>query len=120
MELYCDLKFEAAHWLPHVPEGHKCRRPHGHSYRLRVCVRGPIREPEGWVMDFADLKRVINPLVDSLDHQMLNELPGLENPTAENIARWFWRRLRPAVPGLHKLILRETRSSGCVYRGEDE
>ena len=120
MELYKEFSFEAAHRLPNVPEGHKCARLHGHSFRVRVTVRGPVGERSGWVMDFAELKDAWRPLHDRLDHRYLNEVEGLENPTSENLARWVWRELSAALPGLVSIEVRETCTSGCVYRGEDE
>ena len=120
MELYKEFGFEAAHLLPEVPEGHKCRRLHGHSFRVRVTVRGPVDPRLGWVMDFAELKRAWAPLDEALDHRYLNDIPGLENPTSELLARWIWRRLLPALPSLAAIEVRETCTSGCLYRGEDE
>ena len=118
MEIWKAFDFEAAHRLPHVPEGHKCARLHGHSFRVELHVAGPLREPEGWVMDFADLKTAWRPLHDALDHRYLNEIPGLENPTSEVLARWIWRRLADSLPGLSAVVVRETCTTGCVYRGE--
>lgn len=120
MEIFKEFTFEAAHRLPNVPEDHKCARLHGHSFRVKVCVSGPVDPHGGWVMDFAELKRAFRPLHDVLDHRYLNEIEGLENPTSESLARWVWARLRPALPGLTKVAVRETCTSGCVYRGEDE
>ena len=120
MEIYKDFTFEAAHRLPNVPEGHKCARLHGHSFRVRVTVQGPLQPRIGWVMDFADLKQAFRPILDQLDHRYLNEIAGLENPTSEELARWIWRALRPALPGLSAIEVRETCTSGCVYRGEDD
>lgn len=120
MEVFREFTFEAAHHLPQAPEDHKCRRLHGHSYHLTVHVRGPVDPRTGWLIDFADIKRAVQPLVDRLDHRVLNEIEGLHNPTSEGIVRWMWRRLHPALPGLAQLTLRETATSGCVYRGEDE
>ena len=120
MELYKEFTFEAAHLLPAVPEGHKCRRLHGHSFRVRVTVRGDLDRRLGWVMDFAELKRAWAPLDEALDHRYLNDIPGLENPTSERLAQWIWRQLVPALPGLAAVEVRETCTSGCVYRGEDE
>lgn len=118
MELFKDFIFDAAHWLPNVPEDHKCRRIHGHTYRLRVVVDGPLEGTLGWVMDFADLKAVVEPLVKSLDHYLLNEIDGLENPTCERIAIWLWDRIKPNVPQLTRIILNETPTSGVVYEGK--
>jgi 6-pyruvoyltetrahydropterin/6-carboxytetrahydropterin synthase len=118
MEIWKEFTFEAAHRLPNVPDGHKCARLHGHSFHVAVHVEGPLREPEGWVMDFGDLKAAWAPLDAMLDHRYLNEIEGLENPTSEVLARWIWGRLAPSLPGLSRIVVRETCTSGCVYRGE--
>jgi len=120
MEIYKEFHFEAAHRLPNVPKGHKCARLHGHSFHVRLSVAGDATEPSGWVMDFADLKAAFKPIYEQLDHYYLNEVPGLENPTSENIARWIWRKLAPQLPQLNKVEIRETCTSGCVYQGEQE
>jgi 6-pyruvoyltetrahydropterin/6-carboxytetrahydropterin synthase len=118
MEIFKEFTFEAAHRLPNVPPGHKCARLHGHSFYVVLHVAGPIGEESGWVMDFADLKTAFAPLYDRLDHRYLNEIEGLENPTSENIARWIWHHLKPDLPGLSQIVVRETCTSGCIYRGE--
>jgi 6-pyruvoyltetrahydropterin/6-carboxytetrahydropterin synthase len=92
---------------------------HGHTYRVRVHIEGPVDAENGWVMDFADMKRACAPLIEQLDHHHLNEIPGLENPTAEALARWFWERLKDALP-LKQIVVQETASSGCIYRGEEK
>lgn len=120
VEIFKDFKFEAAHRLPHLPDGHKCKRLHGHSYRLRVVLRGDVDPTLGWVADFADVKAAVKPLVNLLDHALLNEVEGLSQPTSENIAIWFWRRLKPSLPQLAAIQIRETATSGCIYRGEHE
>lgn len=118
VELTKEFRFEAAHSLPHVPAGHKCGRMHGHSFRVEVTVRGPVDPRTGWLMDFAELKDKFRPLEDQLDHRLLNEVPGLENSTSENIARWIWQRLKATVPQLASITVHETCTSKCVYRGE--
>jgi 6-pyruvoyltetrahydropterin/6-carboxytetrahydropterin synthase len=118
MRIFKDFSFEAAHRLPNVPDGHKCARLHGHSFLVRVSVDGPVGDRTGWVMDFADIKTAFGPIYDQLDHRYLNEIPGLENPTSENVARWIWRGLRDGLPGLAEIEVRETCTSGCVYRGD--
>lgn len=120
MEIFKEFSFEAAHRLPNVPSGHKCARLHGHSFRVEVAVRGPVGRDTGWVMDFGDISAAFRPVHEQLDHYYLNEIAGLENPTSEYLARWIWRRLRPALPGLARVVVRETCTSGCVYAGEDE
>lgn len=119
MEIFKEFGFEAAHRLPNVPAGHKCARLHGHSFRVEVHVRGELDPQLGWVMDFADLKAAVKPVIDQLDHYYLNEVPGLENPTSEVLARWMWSRLHSALPSLTKIVVRETCTSGCTYRGEE-
>lgn len=120
MEIFKVFTIEAAHRLPHVPAGHKCGRLHGHSFQIEVHVTGPLDESLGWIIDFADIKGAFKALEDQIDHRYLNEVEGLENPTSENIARWIWRRLKPSLPGLSKVVVRETCTSGCIYTGETE
>jgi 6-pyruvoyltetrahydropterin/6-carboxytetrahydropterin synthase len=120
MEIFKEFTFEAAHRLPFVPEGHKCGRLHGHSFRVIVYVRGPVGAESGWVMDFADLSASFRPLHDRLDHYYLNEVEGLENPTSEVLARWIWRQLYATLPGIDRVTVRETCTSGCTYAGEGE
>lgn len=117
-EIFREFTFEAAHRLPHVPEGHKCGRLHGHSFKVELHVAGPIEPESGWLMDFAELKEQFEPLHRRLDHNYLNEVEGLENPTSENIARWIWQQLKAGLPQLSRVVVRETCTSGCVYRGE--
>lgn len=117
MEIFKEFRFEAAHQLPNVPEGHKCARLHGHSFRVEVHVRGDLDEKLGWVRDFGELKKAFEPLHEQLDHRYLNEIAGLENPTSEVLAQWIWERLDPVVDGLSCVIVRETCTSGAIYRG---
>lgn len=117
MEIFKEFTIEAAHRLPNVPEDHKCARLHGHSFRVAVYVSGAVDERLGWVMDFADIKAAWKPVFEQLDHRYLNEIPGLENPTSENLARWIWERLRAGLPGLSRIVVRETCTAGCEYRG---
>ena len=118
MELAKTFRFEAAHHLPHVPADHKCRRVHGHSFRVTVRVTGPVGAASGWVMDYADIAHAFEPIRQQLDHHDLNAIEGLANPTSENVARWIWERLGPALPGLSSLTVHETCTSRCTYRGD--
>lgn len=118
MEVFKEFTFEAAHRLPHVPSDHKCARLHGHSFAVRISLAGPLDPKLGWVMDFADIKGIVAPVIDELDHRYLNDIAGLENPTSEILARWLWQRLAQALPGLAAVEVRETCTSGCVYRGD--
>ena len=118
MNIFKTFSLECAHRLPNVPEGHKCARLHGHSFKVEVHVAGPVGDRSGWVMDFADVKAAFAPLFERLDHRCLNDVAGLENPTSENLARWLWRELQPALPQLSRIVVHETCTSGCVYEGD--
>ena len=118
MEIWKEFSFEAAHLLPNVPEGHKCKRLHGHSYRVRVCVEGEPDPELDWVVDFAEIKEAYDPIRRRLDHYYLIDIEGLENPTSEVLAEWIWRRLKSALPTLSRIEVSETCTSGCSYRGD--
>ena len=118
MDIFKIFTIEAAHHLPNVPAGHKCRRLHGHSFRIEVHVSGPVDEQAGWVLDFADVSAAFKPLFAQLDHHYLNEVEGLENPTSENLAKWIWQRLKQELPGLSKVVVQETCTAGCSYAGD--
>lgn len=118
MELFKEFSIEAAHYLPHVAEEHKCKRLHGHSFRVQVTVSGPVDQRLGWVMDFAEISHAFDPIMQALDHRCLNDVKGLENPTSENLSKWIWDRLNPSLPGLKRVVVRETCSSGCSYEGQ--
>ncbi|MEO5560247.1 MAG: 6-carboxytetrahydropterin synthase QueD [Dokdonella sp.] len=117
MDISKTFRIEAAHRLPQVPAGHKCARLHGHSFAIEVLVRGPLDPHLGWVMDFADIKIAFAPLYDQLDHNYLNEIPGLENPTSEILARWIWQNLKPRLPLLARIVVHETCTSASIYDG---
>ncbi|NUN93776.1 MAG: 6-carboxytetrahydropterin synthase QueD [Verrucomicrobiae bacterium] len=111
------FQIEAAHRLPRLPSGHKCARMHGHSFRIEVRVEGACDPELGWLMDYAEIKEAFAPLFDQLDHRCLNEVPGLENPTSENLAKWVWDRLKPSLPLLAAVVVAETCTARAEYRG---
>lgn len=117
-QLSRDYHFEAAHRLPRVPATHKCSRVHGHSYHITITLSGAIDSDMGWLVDFSDIDRVIDPVIARLDHTLLNEIPGLENPTSELLAVWLWREIQPRLAGLTEVMVAETPTSRCVYRGD--
>jgi 6-pyruvoyltetrahydropterin/6-carboxytetrahydropterin synthase len=117
MEIYKEFSFEAAHRLPHVPEGHKCGRLHGHSYKVQVHISGEPGEKSGWIMDFAEISERVSPIIKELDHYYLNEIVGLENPTSEQISIWLWQKIKPLLPALSKIVISETCTSACIYQG---
>ncbi len=118
MELRKTFQFEAAHLLPHLPADHKCRRLHGHSFSVEIVVDGPCDPELGWVMDYAEISKAFRPLWEKLDHYYLNEIEGLENPTSENIAIWIWKHLEPNLPLLTEVVVAETCTVRCIYRGK--
>ena len=112
-----DFTFEAAQTLPNAPDGHKCKLMHGHSFKVEISVEGEVDPEVGWVYDHALISRAMTPLLERIDHSYLNEVDGLENPTIENMAAWFWRKLEPHCPGLCEIVLHETPTARCVFRG---
>lgn len=118
VKLVKSFRFEAAHALPNVPERHKCRRMHGHSYRVEVAVRGPVDHRTGWLMDFAEIEERFESVRERLDHRVLNDVDGLQNPTAEMLAAWIWKCLAPGLEGLERVSVFETESSACHYYGD--
>jgi 6-pyruvoyltetrahydropterin/6-carboxytetrahydropterin synthase len=116
-ELARKYRFEAAHWLPQVGEDHRCRRLHGHSYEIEVAIDGELDPDLGWVLDYAEIDAVLDPLIDSLDHRCLNEVPGLENPTSELLAQWIWGQIGERLTGLSAVSVCETANSIAIYRG---
>ena len=117
IELRKTFQFEAAHLLPHLPKSHKCRRLHGHSFRVEVAVAGECDPKLGWLMDYAEISAAFKPVLDQLDHFYLNEIKGLENPTSEVIAEWIWKKLKPKLPLLTEIVVAETCTARAVYRG---
>jgi 6-pyruvoyltetrahydropterin/6-carboxytetrahydropterin synthase len=117
MEIFKEFRIEAAHRLPQVPAGHKCARLHGHSFLIGVYVSGEVHPEMGWVCDFADISAAMRDVHEELDHRYLNDIAGLENPTSEVLSMWVWRRLRPRLPNLARIVIHETCTSGCEYRG---
>ena len=118
IELRKTFQFEAAHRLPRLPESHKCHRLHGHSFQTEIVVAGECDPRLEWLVDYADLSEAFRPLWEQLDHRYLNEIPGLDNPTSENIAVWIWDRLKPRLPLLTEVVVAETCTARCGYRGE--
>jgi 6-pyruvoyltetrahydropterin/6-carboxytetrahydropterin synthase len=116
-EIWRTFTFDAAHYLPKVPSGHKCAGMHGHTYTVEIRLRDVVDPVTGWVCDFGDIKDAFRPLELQLDHKVLNDVPGLGNPTSELLTQWLWERLEGVLPGLNSVSVSETPTSGAVYRG---
>jgi len=117
MIIHKTFRFDSAHYLPNVPENHKCGGMHGHTYTLKVYIKGKPSIYTGWIMDFTDLKNRVMPWIDLLDHQVINNIEGLENPTAENLCLWLWQKIQTDLPNLCRIELNETPDSGVIYEG---
>lgn len=117
MDAYCEFSIAAGRRLTGVPPEHPCARVHGHTFRVRLTVSGPVDPHTGFVMDFAEVQRAFAPVYEALDHRFLNDIPGLENPTSEQLAAWIWNRLSPQLPGMSAVEITETGASGVIYRG---
>ena len=113
-----DFRLEAAQTFPSLPGDNKCNRMHGQSFKVEISVEGSVDPQIGWVYDHAEITRAMDPLMEKLDHSYLNEIEGLENPTIELMAAWLWRKLAPQLPGLCEIVIHETPSARCVFRGE--
>ena len=118
MVIFKQFTFDSAHFLPNVPDGHKCKNIHGHTYHLTVDLEDSLDEHLGWVSDFAVVKKIIKPIIDKVDHKLINDVTGLENPTCEKLAVWLWDQIKPQVPQLCKIQLNETPTSGAIYEGK--
>jgi len=118
VSLVKSFTFEAAHWLPTFPDGHKCRRMHGHSFKVEVVVAGEVAPEKGYLIDYGEISAAVRPIEHALDHRVLNEIEGLEIPTSEVIAKWVFDRLKPTLPLLAEVVVHETCTSRCHYRGE--
>ena len=116
IEITHDFAFEAAHQLPNVPEGHKCKRLHGHSYKVTLQLVGEIDPDMGWFIDFGDLEDVVRPVIAVLDHRLLNDIEGLSNPTSELLAAWLFDQLIDGLGTLSAVTVRETTDSAATYR----
>lgn len=117
MIIYKIFRFDSAHYLPNVPADHKCGGMHGHTYTLKISISGKSSIYTGWIMDFSDLKDIVSPWIALLDHQVLNNVEGLENPTSENLCLWLWKKIKAEVPNLCRIELNETPDSGVIYEG---
>lgn len=117
IEINKEFTFEAAHKLPNVAKDHKCGRLHGHSYKIKLHLKGEIDVTSGWFIDFSELTKIFKPTLDMLDHRYLNDISGLENPTAEILAMWLWKKIKDDLPHLSAIEIMETCTSGVLYRG---
>ena len=112
-----EFRFEAAHRLTCVPADHPCGRLHGHGYRVELALQGAVDPEAGWLIDFNEIHAAWDQARSKLDHAILNDLPGLENPTCEHLTRWIWDAVAPALPQLRRVTVWETADARCEYEG---
>ena len=118
MEVYKIFNIESARSLPNLPEGHPCKNIHGHSFKIKITVKGTVNEETGFVMDFSEIDSAFSPIFKMIDHAYLNELDGLINPSSENLCKWIWSKLIDSLPNLKRIEIKETESTGCIYEGK--
>lgn len=114
-EIRHDFRLESSRSLPHLPKTHPCSQIHGHSFKVTLVLRGDLDPKLGWVMDYHEIKKQSEPVLKQLDHRLLNEVSGLENPTTEILTRWIYQKLKPSLNGLHQVIISETFDTECRY-----
>ena len=119
MIVYRTFRFHAARFLPNLHDKHICKKIHGHTFNLTVYIYGPIKNPEGFVIDFFDIDVVLNKkILPLIDHKLLNDVEGLNNPTSEHLIKWIWDNIVNEFSGLRKLQLSEDHGTGIIYKGE--
>ena len=117
MIVYKKFNIESARSLPNVPESHPCYQLHGHSFKIIISIIGQINKNTGFVIDFQEIENAFNPIKKILDHSFLNKIEGLSNPTSENICIWIWDKIESSIPNICEIEIKETDSTGCIYRG---
>lgn len=117
MDIFRIFHLQCARRLHGLPDTHPCSRLHGHSFRVELTISGEIDPQHGWVMDFAEIDSAWQTIHTLLDHRCLNDIPGLDNPTSENLAAWLWNSLLARLPKLSKVMVMETHDTGCIYYG---
>ena len=119
MKIFKKYFFETAHYMPNFPDDHKFSKIHGHSYELIIYLEGKYETKNGWIMNYEDIDKYVNPLLKKIDHNLMNHIKGLENPTSENIAKWFWVNLKIDLVDLVRVEVNRPRIGGCIYEGKD-
>ena len=117
MLVYKKFNIESARSLPNVSESHPCYQLHGHSFTIIITVKGQMDKHTGFVTNFQEIENAFNPIKKILDHSFLNKIEGLSNPTSENICIWIWDKIESSIPNICEIEIKETDSTGCIYRG---
>ena len=118
MIVYKKFNIESARSIPNLPKTHPCHHIHGHSFKIIISVKGPVNKQNGFVVDFQDIDDAFSSFKKELDHSYLNDIEGLQNPTSENICIWIWDKIQSSLPNIYKIEIKETDSTGCIYKGK--
>ena len=118
MIVYKKFNIESARSIPNLPKTHPCHHVHGHSFKIIISVKGPVNKQNGFVTDFQDIDDAFSSFKKELDHSYLNDIEGLQNPTSENICIWIWDKIQSSLPNIYKIEIKETDSTGCIYKGK--
>ncbi len=114
-ELKQHFQIESARFLPKLEKSHPCSRMHGHSFKIILTLVGSLDPVVGWVIDYNEIQERMKPILDRIDHRVLNEVPGLENPTSEYLAKWLYDQARAVLPTLNRVTVAETPATECSY-----
>lgn len=114
-ELKQHFQIESARFLPFLPKDHPCARMHGHSFKITFTFVGEQHPQIGWVIDYHQIEKIVKPILSQLDHHVLNEVPGLENPTSENLCFYIHDRVKKVIPELTRTSVSETAHTECSY-----
>ncbi len=114
-ELKTQFRIESARFLPNLPDGHPCKRLHGHGFEIILRLIGPLDPEIGWVRDYHEIEKTARPVLNQIDHRVLNEVPGLENPTSELLCQWLFEKLKPSISELVQVSVRETPGTECSF-----
>lgn len=114
-ELKQHFQIESARFLPQLPSSHPCSRMHGHSFKIVLTLIGDLDPKLGWVIDYNEIALKMKPLLEKIDHRILNEVEGLENPTSELLAKWLYDNARKELPMLTKVSVAETPLTECSF-----
>ena len=118
MIVYKKFHIESARSLPNLPDEHPCSQVHGHSFEIILKVSGELNEKTGFIIDFQEIEDSFDPIRKLLDHAFLNNIKGLENPTSENMCLYIWENIKPFLPSIIEVEIKETSATGCRYKGD--
>ncbi len=115
IEIKKTFEIESARFLPFLPKSHPCSQTHGHSFKVTLTLRGLVDAKLGWLLDYNDIDKLVAPVLKRIDHKLLNKVPGLSNPTTENLSVWLYNTIKPKCDELVQVTLKETSDTECSF-----